>query len=134
MPWTQAEGLRRLAFAVRPWILIGRSAADLAADLSVWRVPRRPASPAALIMARWREDGDQAPAVGAPPCREATPSGVPPNRDVLDAKDALRTRLQHLPSTVEPVPDQPAVPSAQCLTAWLPDLPIDPPHAGFCPT
>ncbi|MFD6967185.1 hypothetical protein [Streptomyces sp. NPDC059949] len=59
--WTQAEGLRRLAFALRPWIATGRCAADLVAELSVWRVSRRPASPAAVIMARRRELADLVP-------------------------------------------------------------------------
>ncbi|WP_329446560.1 HTH domain-containing protein [Streptomyces canus] len=106
--WTQAEGLRRLAFALRPWIATGRTAAELAAELSVWRVTRRPASPAALIMARWREFAEEVPqAVGMPPSQEATQTGVPPNRAFLTAKDDLQTRLQTMHPPTEPVPEPP---------------------------
>ncbi|MGW1764482.1 hypothetical protein ACWCQL_10435 [Streptomyces sp. NPDC002073] len=109
VPWTQAEGLRRLAFALRPWIAVGRSAADLAAELSVWRVPRRPVSPAALIMARWREYADQAQsAVGLAPGQQLQPAGVPPNQAFLDAVDAVRTLQRGLHPLPEPVPDPPA--------------------------
>ncbi|MFF7449945.1 MULTISPECIES: hypothetical protein [unclassified Streptomyces] len=107
VPWTQGEGLRRLAFALRPWIATGLSAADLAADLSVWRVPRRPASPASMIMARWSETtGHDEPA--ADPCRgEDTPCGVPPNAAFREAMDAVRARLTRLSPPVEPEPEPP---------------------------
>lgn len=108
VPWTQTEGLRRLAFALRPWITAGHSAADLAVELSFWCVPRRPASPAALIMARWCETTDQAPQTpGMLPDQPATPTGVPPNSAFLAAMGELRTRLQILHPPPEPVPDPP---------------------------
>ncbi len=106
VPWTQAEGLRRLAFALRPWIATGRSAADLAAELSVWRVPRRPASPAAVIMARRHELADQV-ASDMPPGQDVQAVGVPPNREFLDAMGALRTAQQKLLPIAEPTADPP---------------------------
>ncbi|MER5550047.1 hypothetical protein ABT072_48595, partial [Streptomyces sp. NPDC002589] len=101
VPWTQSESLRRLAFSLRPWIATGRSAADIAADLSVWRVPRRPASAASVIMARWSEfDGQDQPAAD-PGRREDTAVAVPPNPAFLDAMDTLRARL-HSPDRQDP--------------------------------
>ncbi|MDX3204720.1 hypothetical protein [Streptomyces scabiei] len=106
VPWTQGEGLRRLAFALRPWIATGLSAADIAADLSVWRVPRRPASPASVIMARWSEtDGHEEPA--ADPSGEDLPCAVPPNAVFLAAMDVVRARLTSPSPPVEPEPDPP---------------------------
>ncbi|MFC8349566.1 hypothetical protein [Streptomyces sp. NPDC057280] len=104
--WTQGEGLRRLAFALRPWIAVGLSPADLAADLSAWHVPRRPASPASLIMARWNEtvSRDEPPAeIGS----KHTPCGVPPNAAFLAAIDKVRARLTRRPPPVEREPDPP---------------------------
>ncbi|MFJ4152003.1 hypothetical protein ACIP10_31130 [Streptomyces galbus] len=107
VPWTQGEGLRRLAFALRPWIATGLSAADIAADLSVWRVPRRPASPASVIMARWSETGGQDGPAADPGGREDTPCAVPPNAAFLAARDVVRARLSRLSPPVEPEPDPP---------------------------
>ncbi len=107
VPWTQGEGLRRLAFALRPWIATGLSAADIAADLSVWRMPRRPASPASVIMARWSEFADQdqpAPTCGQ---REEPADAVPPNTAFLEAMETVRTRLHSLYPPAEPEPDPP---------------------------
>ncbi|MEV6581470.1 hypothetical protein AB0M92_25285 [Streptomyces sp. NPDC051582] len=107
VPWTQGEGLRRLAFALRPWIATGLSAADIAADLSVWRVPRRPASPASVIMARWSERADQdQPALTHGP-REEPADAVPPNTAFLEAMDTVHTRLHSLYPPAEPEPDPP---------------------------
>ncbi|MGW1158973.1 hypothetical protein ACWD48_12240 [Streptomyces sp. NPDC002519] len=105
VPWTQAEGLRRLAFALRPWITAGRSAPDMAAELLAWRVPRRPSSPASLIMARWRERADQPPVAGTDTCGPAAAApAVPPNPAFRRAMELLRA--QHLPA--EPAaPDPP---------------------------
>ncbi|MCL3999058.1 helix-turn-helix domain-containing protein [Streptomyces lavenduligriseus] len=107
VPWTQGEGLRRLAFALRPWIATGLSAADIAADLSVWRVPRRPASPAGLIMARWSETESQNERAAGPGNREDRASTVPPNAAFLKAVDAVRARLTSVSPPVEPEPDPP---------------------------
>lgn len=107
VPWTQGEGLRRLAFALRPWIATGLSAADLAADLSVWHVSRRPASPASVIMARWSENAGHDRPAAEPDGGEATPSGVPPNAAFLAAMDTVRSRLTHVSPRVEPEPDPP---------------------------
>lgn len=106
VPWTQGESLRRLAFALRPWITSGLSAADIAADLSVWRVPRRPASPASVIMARWNEAVTQG-VRAAPDTGEDMPCGVPPNAAFLAAMDAVRAHLTSLSPPVVAEPDPP---------------------------
>ncbi|MEE1776366.1 cell wall protein [[Kitasatospora] papulosa] len=49
--WTQREGLRRLAFALRPLIDRGLAAHDIAAELLGMAVDWRPARPAAYIAA-----------------------------------------------------------------------------------
>ncbi|MFI6688408.1 hypothetical protein [Streptomyces sp. NPDC050485] len=107
VPWTQGESLRRLAFALRPWIATGLSAADLAADLSVWRVPQRPASPAGTIMARWHELADQDQPPTEPGIHTPAAPGGPPNRAFLDAMDALSDRLRSLCPPAAPEPDPP---------------------------
>ncbi|MDX3682605.1 MULTISPECIES: cell wall protein [unclassified Streptomyces] len=53
--WTQREGLRRLAYALRPLIDQGLGVDDIAAELHAWYLDWRPASPAAYITARLRE-------------------------------------------------------------------------------
>jgi hypothetical protein len=53
--WTQREGLRRLAYALRPLIDQGLGIHDIAAELHAWYLDWRPASPAAYITARLRE-------------------------------------------------------------------------------
>ncbi|MEU6349966.1 hypothetical protein ABZ896_11630 [Streptomyces sp. NPDC047072] len=103
VPWTQAEPLRRLAYALRPWIAAGQAPAEIAAELMAWRVPRRPASPAAVITVRWHEETRQ-PSVGYEtpgPAEEV--ASVPPNQAFRTAAAALRTRLrpQHPPSEPE---------------------------------
>ncbi|MFE0774327.1 hypothetical protein [Streptomyces sp. NPDC058861] len=107
VPWTQGESLRRLAFALRPWIATGLSAADIAADLSVWRVPRRPASPASVIMSRWSETASQDQPTAASDDREDTACAVPPNAAFLAAMDAIRARHTPLSPPAEPQPDPP---------------------------
>ncbi|MFJ8312084.1 MULTISPECIES: hypothetical protein [unclassified Streptomyces] len=54
VPWTQTEGLRRLAFSLRPLIDEGMPVHDIAALLHVWRPVRRPDRPAAYIVRRLR--------------------------------------------------------------------------------
>ncbi|MFJ8858164.1 cell wall protein [Streptomyces sp. NPDC102451] len=55
--WTQREGLRRLAYALRPLIDQGLGVEDIAAELHAWYLDWRPASPAAYITARLRDRG-----------------------------------------------------------------------------
>ncbi|MER7723168.1 hypothetical protein [Streptomyces sp. NPDC096323] len=54
VPWTQREGLRRLAYALRPLIDQGLDAHDIAAELTSWWLAWRPARPAAYITAQLR--------------------------------------------------------------------------------
>jgi hypothetical protein len=54
--WTQREGLRRLAFALRPLIDQGLDAHDIAAELIGMTLGRRPARPAAYITAALTRD------------------------------------------------------------------------------
>ncbi|WP_435057659.1 hypothetical protein [Streptomyces sp. bgisy060] len=107
VPWTQGEGLRRLAFALRPWIAAGLSAADLAADLSVWHVPRRPASPASVLMARWSETVRHDGPAAEPDGPEDSARGVPPNAAFLAAMGSVRSDLAYPHRSVEPEPDPP---------------------------
>ncbi|MEU8628828.1 cell wall protein [Streptomyces sp. NPDC048669] len=60
--WTQPEGLRRLAFALRPLIDRGLEAHDIAAELIGMAVGWRPARPAAYIAAALARDRSAAPA------------------------------------------------------------------------
>lgn len=57
--WTQREGLRRLAFALRPLIDRGLQAHDIAAELHGLALDWRPARPAAYITAALNRDGQQ---------------------------------------------------------------------------
>ncbi|MFC8535431.1 cell wall protein [Streptomyces sp. NPDC057249] len=61
VPWTQSEGLRRLAHALRPLIDEGLDANDVAAELTSWWITWRPANPAAYITARLRHRADASP-------------------------------------------------------------------------
>lgn len=54
--WTQHEGLRRLAYALRPLIDRGLGARDIAAELYGMSIGRRPARPAARIIAALAAD------------------------------------------------------------------------------
>ncbi|WP_328894186.1 hypothetical protein [Streptomyces sp. NBC_00236] len=55
IPWTQGEGLRRLAYGLRPLIDQGLDAPDIAAELTSWWITWRPAQPAAYITAQLRD-------------------------------------------------------------------------------
>ncbi|WP_406463660.1 cell wall protein [Streptomyces sp. NBC_00111] len=55
--WTQREGLRRLAFALRPLIDRGLDAHDIAAELVGMALGWRPAQPAGYITAALTRDG-----------------------------------------------------------------------------
>lgn len=59
--WTQPEGLRRLAFALRPLIDRGLEAHDIAAELVGMAAGWRPARPAAYITAALARDRPAAP-------------------------------------------------------------------------
>lgn len=60
--WTQREGLRRLAFALRPLIDRGLEAHDIAAELIGMAVDWHPARPAAYITAALARDRHATPA------------------------------------------------------------------------
>ncbi|GAA2463224.1 cell wall protein [Streptomyces macrosporus] len=78
--WTQHEGLRRLAFALRPLIDTGLDAESIVVELHSWFLDWRPARPAAFITAelrrRQRRDADL-PAMGAPVAGGPTPVVAP---------------------------------------------------------
>lgn len=81
--WTQGEGLRRLAFALRPLIDRGAGVQEIAAQLHAWWLDWRPARPAAYITAELRRRAD----------RETPPghTGEPPeafSRTVTDLRAA----------------------------------------------
>lgn len=80
IPWTQSEGLRRLAYALRPLIDQGLDAHDIAAELTAWWLDWRPAQPAAYITAQLRDRmaaaPHEAPSTDAHP-HTAGPSGNP---------------------------------------------------------
>ncbi|MGW0937417.1 cell wall protein [Streptomyces sp. NPDC002666] len=61
VPWTQGEGLRRLAYALRPLIDRGLDAHDIAAELTSWWINWRPARPAAYITAQLRDRAADVP-------------------------------------------------------------------------
>ncbi|MFD8689921.1 cell wall protein [Streptomyces sp. NPDC059651] len=62
--WTQHEGLRRLAYALRPLIDRGLDARDIAAELTGLAVGWRPVRPAAWITAALARDREEAAAHG----------------------------------------------------------------------
>lgn len=59
--WAQSEGLRRLAYALRPLIDQGLDAHEIAAELTSWWITWRPARPAAYITAHLRNRTAVAP-------------------------------------------------------------------------
>lgn len=81
VPWTQGEGLRRLAYALRPLIDQGLDAHDIAAELTSWWISWRPARPAAYITAQLRSRTAAAPpedeSVEAAHPHTAEPTGNP---------------------------------------------------------
>lgn len=62
--WTQHEGLRRLAYALRPLIDRGLQIHDIAAELHAWWLDWRPARPAAFITAELKRRGERDRAAG----------------------------------------------------------------------
>ncbi|WP_406287474.1 hypothetical protein [Streptomyces sp. NBC_00209] len=87
VPWTQSEGPRRLAYALRPLIDEGLSTHDVAAELTSWWVTWRPANPAAYITARLRDR------VSASPCHEL-PADVRPETAEPTGNPAWQAWLQ----------------------------------------
>jgi len=105
VPWTQGEGLRRLAFALRPLIDQGLDVQDIAAELTSWWLDWRPARPAAYITARLRDRAawSDAPTEDSHP--DATgPAGYPAWQAWLQQRttgavftaDSLFTRVRHI--------------------------------------
>lgn len=76
IPWAQSEGLRRLAYALRPLIDRGIEAHDIAAELTSWWLSWRPARPAAYITAQLHDRMAAAPDEAAP--AEARPETAGP--------------------------------------------------------
>ncbi|MFE6761965.1 cell wall protein [Streptomyces sp. NPDC057689] len=80
VPWTQGEGLRRLAHALRPLIDEGLNTHDLAAELTSWWLTWRPADPAAYITARLRDRASASPYDDVP--ADAHPQTAGPTTDI----------------------------------------------------
>ncbi|MFJ6432590.1 cell wall protein [Streptomyces sp. NPDC091416] len=102
VPWTQSEGLRRLAHALRPLIDQGLDAHDIAAELTSWWINWRPARPAAYITAQLRSRTADAPhedlsAVASHP-HTARPTGNPAWQAWLRER-ATATELHEPPRT-----------------------------------
>ncbi|MFC4516413.1 MULTISPECIES: hypothetical protein [Streptomyces] len=64
--WTQTEGLRRLAYALRPLIDRGLTSDDIAAELHSWFLTWRPARPASYIQARLTQCAAQSLTIDKP--------------------------------------------------------------------
>ncbi|WP_101253843.1 cell wall protein [Streptomyces barkulensis] len=100
--WTQREGLRRLAYSLRPLIDAGLNAEAIAVELHSWWLDWRPQQPAGFITAELRRRDARA-AVAGPVC----PTG--PTEEFLEAGVAAdddgqepgigegRVRLEDLP-------------------------------------
>lgn len=84
--WTQPEGLRRLAFALRPLIDRGLEAHDIAAELLGMAVGWRPARPAAYIAAALARDRPAAPAPTADAELAADPAAHPEWQQWLNSR------------------------------------------------
>ncbi|MFJ5221043.1 hypothetical protein ACIP98_41170 [Streptomyces sp. NPDC088354] len=70
--WTQGETLRRLAYAIRPWLLAGFSREEIATELASWWLTWRPRTVAAYIGAR-----RQRATCAATPATQPPPSVAP---------------------------------------------------------
>lgn len=81
--WTQGEGIRRLAFALRPLIDRGLDAHDIAAELHSWRMLWRPSRPAAYIRVQLAEQERQEAALAA----ASSALDNPEWREWLDRRD-----------------------------------------------
>ncbi|MGV2918190.1 hypothetical protein [Streptomyces alfalfae] len=102
VPWLQSEGLRRLAFALRPWMACGFSREELVVEFTSWWLNWRPRSPAAYLMARWRARRKHGPSMPGPRSpAEAPGGGCAPPQAFLDAVAAIRSR-QHVHRAAAP--------------------------------
>ncbi|MBV7670621.1 cell wall protein [Streptomyces halstedii] len=102
--WTQPEGLRRLAYALRPLIDQGLGAHDIAAELHAWHLDRHPASPAAYLIARLRERAARettAPGHHGVPSPEFTAAAVRVRGAEAGCVTGVRTARTPEPLTVE---------------------------------
>ncbi|MFD7720408.1 hypothetical protein [Streptomyces sp. NPDC059814] len=90
--WTQHEGLRRLAYALRPLIDRGLGARDIAAELYGMAIGPRPARPAARIIAALAADRVPVGRMGANP-----PEAF--SRAVIDVRESSA----EYPGSVSPV-------------------------------
>jgi hypothetical protein len=63
--WTQGEGIRRLAFALRPLIDQGLDVHEIAAELTAWHLVWRPSRPAAYIRVQLARVADHQGALDA---------------------------------------------------------------------
>ncbi|MFK4070456.1 hypothetical protein [Streptomyces sp. NPDC029674] len=108
VPWTQTESLRRLAFALRPWLAAGLSREEIAAELTSWWLSWRPRQPAAYVLSRWqarqRQSEPEHPAPGS-----HQPTGCTPNHTFLAAVEQLRTRLRGNTNTITSEADPPVL-------------------------
>lgn len=94
IPWTQGEGLRRLAYALRPLIDQGLDAHDIAAELTSWWITWRPARPAAYITAQLRDRS-----AGAP--HDELPAGSHPHTARPTGNSAWQTWLRQRATATE---------------------------------
>lgn len=106
VPWAQGEGLRRLAYALRPLIDQGLDAHDIAAELTSWWLTWRPARPAAYITAQLRDRTSAAPHDASSPDAQphSTPSTGPTGNPAWQAwlrQRATATELREPPRTDE---------------------------------
>lgn len=108
--WTQSEGLRRLAFALRPLIDRGLDHEQIVVELHSWMLTWRPAKPAAYIGRRLTDHAvvDAAEAIVRREAAELAAAAVPPNGDFLTALAAIRTPRSPAPAPAleaAPAPD-----------------------------
>ncbi|GAA2421680.1 cell wall protein [Streptomyces mauvecolor] len=101
--WTQGEGLRRLAFSLRPLIDQGLDADTIAAELHAWFLDWRPADPAAYIRTQLRRQAELAAQL-LPPDQQVRPQDNAAWRNWCEqnaAEEAARESLSRAPRTDE---------------------------------
>ncbi|MFS0695047.1 cell wall protein [Streptomyces nitrosporeus] len=110
--WTQSEGLRRLAHALRPLIDHGLDAHAIAAELHgmalTWR-PRHPAAYITAVLARDHRATTAAETAGHP--------RTPPPRAFSQALATLRTAQTAAVGATRPADDHPPADSTEDLTS-----------------
>lgn len=95
--WTQSEGLRRLAFALRPLIDRGLDAQQIAAELQGLCLGWRPARPAAYIARCLAREAVQPQPAAAGPERSPQPRTEPMANPEWSAWIAARPTAPHVP-------------------------------------